>query len=989
MAKIIRMGNDIPISWSIFRNEDPEVFTGKEIGVKLLNKFSEEVPFSYSITDNVISGTFYGKDQKVNGQYKLLLEENKGNHQMVTLDYIDVFTLSNRLKNTTYLGSTPSGNVEIEPQLVSSYISFTGVTGDFYTKDETDELLDEKVDKVEGKGLSTNDFTDEDKSKSDNIVFVDSFYLGSWDQYTSEQKQTYLNELSGYAREGKIIYMRTFHLSQYLPINFSYEDKIIEYYDVNSGDIRLYIDEVEIIGDYSENNYTDTDKSKVNNLPANTNSELNNKVDKVEGSSLIDSNFASKIATSDNIIMIGSDDEYVETVVMGTLQAFSVMDGDGNDLSLKLDKTDVLDENNQLKPEVKEVIIFDGIGEIPSASAELVGHYWVYNSEYPNPDALCVCYYWEERSRYNWKILNWDENKEYICKDDNSIYRWNGEALEKIICSEPTKITWSELKSLRDNSQLIPSQWYKITDYITSTSKSDTKSAEKKFDILVQAIDESHLSENAKAIQHPAESGSVNLINGTSPDQCQLDLEGVGGTSYFTNSNLTAWEIKYTLDNDTNRFDWADTVNGTGVIYYMKDEFENEAHYDFKNIMFKRDSAFKTANPTAATYLTASDDYYYTFTYTNNGTEISEGSDLNQCKQNQILAIYDYSNEDDKMRLPNYVIVYDRNNYGPSKNRFLGGKNNTFCGGSVHSNEIYSTVCYGNVFVVSDEFGENIITQHFKNNKLSANFIFRNNFLGFFENNVMNTIGQTLSANFHFTNNIFSGSFVDNTINDLLTNNDFSGAYINGNTFSGAVTYNDISGSISSNTFAAKFNYNIINCGSFTGNTFTGNCGSNIIKSNSFKNNSFGGVFAYNSILASNKVESNTISGAFQNNTICLGFQSNIGTDIVQNRFLQDFSSNTLTQQFVNNTLSAQIRNSVFNCTLGYCNFAGSTQYARYNGDATQVKYYTFGRLMGSKSGNVITYLDVTPLTGTTIDRNIAVNSNGVVKDFVLADLIP
>lgn len=33
--------------------------------------------------------------------------------------------------------------------------------GDYYTKEETDALLDTKVDKVEGKGLSTNDLTDE------------------------------------------------------------------------------------------------------------------------------------------------------------------------------------------------------------------------------------------------------------------------------------------------------------------------------------------------------------------------------------------------------------------------------------------------------------------------------------------------------------------------------------------------------------------------------------------------------------------------------------------------------------------------------------------------------------------------------------------------------------------------------------------------------------------------------------------------------------
>jgi hypothetical protein len=48
--------------------------------------------------------------------------------------------------------------------------------------------------------------------------------------------------------------------------------------------------------------------------------------------------------------------------------------------------------------------------------------------------------------------------------------------------------------------------------------------------------------------------------------------------------NASAWELKYCLDNDTTRFAWADEENGKGVIYYMKDEKNNECPYDFKNI---------------------------------------------------------------------------------------------------------------------------------------------------------------------------------------------------------------------------------------------------------------------------------------------------------------------------------------------------------------------------------------------------------------------
>lgn len=59
-----------------------------------------------------------------------------------------------------------------------------GGGGSSYTKAETDELLLGKVDAVEGKGLSTNDYSDADKSNVDDIPdlkankapFTNTFY---------------------------------------------------------------------------------------------------------------------------------------------------------------------------------------------------------------------------------------------------------------------------------------------------------------------------------------------------------------------------------------------------------------------------------------------------------------------------------------------------------------------------------------------------------------------------------------------------------------------------------------------------------------------------------------------------------------------------------------------------------------------------------------------------------------------------------------------
>lgn len=51
----------------------------------------------------------------------------------------------------------------------SSTWQYVGSEGPYYTKGETDNLLNDKVSKVEGKGLSENDFTNDLKSKLDNI----------------------------------------------------------------------------------------------------------------------------------------------------------------------------------------------------------------------------------------------------------------------------------------------------------------------------------------------------------------------------------------------------------------------------------------------------------------------------------------------------------------------------------------------------------------------------------------------------------------------------------------------------------------------------------------------------------------------------------------------------------------------------------------------------------------------------------------------------
>ena len=109
--------------------------------------------------------------------------------------------------------------------------------------------------------------------------------------------------------------------------------------------------------------------------------------------------------------------------------------------------------------------------------------------------------------------------------------------------------------------------------------------------------------------------------NSSINSNCQFIFEKATQDVYFSNNDLESWEIKYSLDNDVNRFTWADTENGKGVIYYMKDEYDNEAWYDFKNILFARDKSLVSSN------LPDGKSYFYTFTrLTNDRTKIKDST---------------------------------------------------------------------------------------------------------------------------------------------------------------------------------------------------------------------------------------------------------------------------------------------------------------------------------------------------------------------------
>ncbi len=107
----IRIGNDINIEWTIFRDGEPESLDGKNISVFMTNGYRKVVVKDPNIRDNVIQFTYLGKDQEHNGVYTLTLIENKGEEGMYTVDACEAFRLVPR--SCAVGGNAGCGNIKV------------------------------------------------------------------------------------------------------------------------------------------------------------------------------------------------------------------------------------------------------------------------------------------------------------------------------------------------------------------------------------------------------------------------------------------------------------------------------------------------------------------------------------------------------------------------------------------------------------------------------------------------------------------------------------------------------------------------------------------------------------------------------------------------------------------------------------------------------------------------------------------------------------
>lgn len=144
--KDIRQGNDIKVAWSIFRQDgEPYGLEGLDVSLYLKSMFGRKELSDFTISENMVFWTFFGKDQKNSGKYSLELVINEGEDGMITTDACDFVNLvpcSCKIVN-----STDDANVTIETIELSSELGLASFFVD-------DKLSDTSENPVQNKAIT-------------------------------------------------------------------------------------------------------------------------------------------------------------------------------------------------------------------------------------------------------------------------------------------------------------------------------------------------------------------------------------------------------------------------------------------------------------------------------------------------------------------------------------------------------------------------------------------------------------------------------------------------------------------------------------------------------------------------------------------------------------------------------------------------------------------------------------------------------------------
>ena len=133
-------------------------------------------------------------DKGVSNKIYYIPNKTKGNNK-----YDEYVWLKDTEHPNGYFEKVGQKDIDLEPYALKEYVNTQDkiitdkLTNSYYDKTQTDKKLDTKVDKVEGKELSSNDFTNDYKTSLERLE-TNIKYLGHYDSYQSAMNA--LNDIS-------------------------------------------------------------------------------------------------------------------------------------------------------------------------------------------------------------------------------------------------------------------------------------------------------------------------------------------------------------------------------------------------------------------------------------------------------------------------------------------------------------------------------------------------------------------------------------------------------------------------------------------------------------------------------------------------------------------------------------------------------------------------------------------------------------------------
>ena len=484
------------------------------------------------------------------------------------------------------------------------------------------------------------------------------------------------------------------------------------------------------------------------------------------------------------------------------------------------------------------------------------------------------------------------------------------DSLDVIAANTLVKVTWQELKDKRDLGLLTPGAQYRITDYECTTTQANTQSAGHQFDIIVVADDVNKLNENARACLHE-------------------------GDTYFANSKLEAWKLKYCLDNDVNRFAWAQKE-------YL------EAYGDTYVYVDKRTVSLTHSGNTEVYFWVHSDSPHMAVGTLIKPIEVGVTEIHSLYSDDEGVTWY----EDDAIEIANfyqaggkgviYRMIDEFNNDVPYdfkniqfKRKLTDGELDpvsgvdTWCYTFTGISYEYSTLIDGTVLKASEYFtdeGSNL----YKNNKIGIHEYKR-----FAEDGYDKIVQQCNDI-------VFIGRYDEEPYTEegpaklvLFSFNNVLGAQCSDMTFGANCHSNTFDNSCYSNTFGNNCSYNTFgnNCYS---NTFGNGCSSNTFgngcSSNTFGNDCYNNTFG-------NACYNNTFGNGCYNNTFGNGCSNNtFGNYYYYNTFGSNCSNNTFGNVCYNNTFGNDCRNNTFGNVCSSNTFGNACAYLRISDNTSAQK---------------------------------------------------